>query len=95
MGNGRLPCPLRPDDDHLTSSIHSGPLHRWWGGEPDLWLLCHPAGLVYSVVSPGDTEEAAGVFACLVSPLDYSADWSAAAAGDTCPASLLRNMHRT
>ena len=95
MGDGRPPHPLHPDNDHITSSLHPGPLRRWRGGQSDLWLLCHPAGSVYSTVPAGDAAEGAEVFASLVSPLDSPADWSAAAAGDTCPASFLRNMHRT
>lgn len=94
LGYSRFPRPLRPDNDRITSSVHPCPLCRWGWSNQGLWLLCHPAGTVYSAVSSGDTEEASEVFASLVSPLAASAGWSAAAARDTCPASLLLNMHR-
>lgn len=79
--------------DELTSLL-PGPLCRRRGGKSDLWLLCHPASALYSAVSSGVTEEAE-VFASLVSPLASSVDWSSAAAGDPCSASLLHNIYRT
>lgn len=93
LGDSRLTRPLHPDNHCTTFSLHPAPLYWWGWGEPDLWLLCRPACFIYSTVSTGDAEEGAEMSACLVSPVAFSADWSAAVARDTSSASLLCNMH--
>ncbi|KAM8886174.1 rhomboid domain-containing protein 3 isoform 3-T3 [Spinachia spinachia] len=95
LGNSGLPPPFHPDNGRVTSALRPAPLRRRGWGQSDLRLLCHPTGSVRGAVSSRGKEEAAEVFASVVSALVPSAGRSAAAARDTCPASLLRNTHRT
>lgn len=93
LGNSSIPLPLLPNSDHTTSALHSGAVCQWWWSNQDLRLLCHPAGTVYSAVSSSDPEETAEVFASLVAPLAVSVCCCSTVARDTCPVSLLCNMH--
>lgn len=95
LGDSGLPLPRHPHNDHITTSLHPGPL-CWWGwGKSHLWLHGHPANPVYSSVPSADTEEAVEVFASLASALDFSVGWFAPASRDTCSASFLCNLHWT
>lgn len=95
MGNGRLAGPLLPHYVPFTSTLCSGPLCGWRRSESDLWVFCHPARPVYSSMPPDNTKEAAKVFTSLDATMASSAAWPPAAAGHSCSASLLCDMHRT
>lgn len=95
VGHDCLPLPFHIDDGSVTCSLYPPVVCCGGRGQSDLWLLGCPAGSVYSTMSPGDTEEAAEVFASLVPSVAPSAGRFAAAALFARLTSLLCYMHRT